>query len=110
MARCAEARAGGPGSSLHHQGALPLAQHTRPRGWRRRYFPREVFFLGFGLTGSGFPSATARAFCFFVATRPPIAVAATVLPRRPACTPAAGSVQPCAACPSAPRRIAGQTL
>ena len=35
------------------------------------YFPREVFFLGFGLPGLSVPAAAARFFCFFVAIEPP---------------------------------------
>src|SRR5215218_9983182 len=41
---------------------------------RADYLPREVFFFGFGLPGSSLPAAAARAFCFLVATNPPIAV------------------------------------
>jgi len=44
--------------------------------------PREVFFFGFGFADDSLPAAAARAFCFFVATTPPIAVTATVLLRR----------------------------
>lgn len=35
------------------------------------YFPREVFFFGFGFPGMSLPAAAARFFCFFVATDPP---------------------------------------
>jgi len=35
------------------------------------YFPREVFFFGFGFPGMSLPPAAARFFCFFVATDPP---------------------------------------
>ena len=45
---------------------------------RRSYFPREVFFFGFGFAGISLPAAAARAFCFFVAMRPPVVVTATV--------------------------------
>jgi hypothetical protein len=41
--------------------------------------PREVFFFGFGFADDSLPAAAARAFCFFVATNPPIAGAGTVL-------------------------------
>src|SRR5215211_6232472 len=49
---------------------------------RADYLPREVFFFGFGLPGSSLPAAAARAFCFLVATNPPIAVAVTLTPNR----------------------------
>jgi hypothetical protein len=53
-----------------------LANERRPRfrGLSNRdrktvgYFPREVFFFGFGLVGTSLPAAAARAFCFFVVT------------------------------------------
>jgi hypothetical protein len=38
---------------------------------RAGYFPREVFFFGFGFPGLSLPAAAARFFCFFVATDPP---------------------------------------
>jgi hypothetical protein len=38
---------------------------------RNRYFPREVFFVGFGFAAVSFPSAAARFCCFFVATESP---------------------------------------
>jgi hypothetical protein len=37
---------------------------------RRAYFPREVFFFGFGFADGSLPAAAARAFCFLVAIRP----------------------------------------
>jgi hypothetical protein len=49
----------------------------RPRG----YFPREVFFFDFGFGAGALPAAAARAFCFFVAIRPPVAVAKTARPK-----------------------------
>jgi hypothetical protein len=63
--------------TLHAIGArMPTAT---PRGRRRRYLPREVFFFVFGLAGRSLPAATARAFCFFVAKVLPSSLAATVL-------------------------------
>jgi Asparagine synthase len=70
------------GADRHAIEASNSMRRLPPRGLRRRYLPREVFFFGFGFVGFSLPAAVARAFCFFVATHPPIAGAATVLARR----------------------------
>ena len=45
-------------------GTVSLPRRRRGPG----YFPREVFFFGFGFAELSLPAAVARAFCFFVAT------------------------------------------
>ena len=65
-----------PGCSRLRERPLARAPTSERSGRRRagRYLPREVFFFGFGFPSVSLPAAAARAFCFFVATRPPYSV------------------------------------
>lgn len=64
---------------------MPAVVARLERACTRSYFPREVFFFGFGFPGMSLPATAARLFSFLVATDPPRLGSATtpmLLPSR----------------------------